>query len=177
FSFSAFRFLRLRHPARSTLFPYTTLFRSNDTYAFIRGDAPDTANPSLWRQSTLNAIQGLFEVVPGIYQVRGFDLSNVTFIEGETGVLVLDPLVTEETAAAALQLSREHRGDRPVTGVLYTHPHVDHFGGVRGVTTQEDVDAGRVPIIAPAEFTEHAASENVYAGTAMARRSAYMFGA
>jgi alkyl sulfatase BDS1-like metallo-beta-lactamase superfamily hydrolase len=149
----------------------------NDTYEFLQGDAPDTVNPSLWRQSTLNAIQGLFEVVPGIYQVRGFDLSNVTFIEGDTGVLVLDPLVTEETAAAALELYREHRGDRPVTGVLYTHPHVDHFGGVRGVTTQEDVDAVRVPIIAPAEFTEHAASENVYAGTAMARRSAYMFGA
>lgn len=149
----------------------------NDTYEFLQGDAPDTVNPSLWRQSTLNAIQGLFEVVPGIYQVRGFDLSNVTFIEGDTGVLVLDPLVTEETAAAALELYREHRGDRPVTGVLYTHPHVDYFGGVRGVTTQEDVDAGRVPIIAPAEFTEHAASENVYAGTAMARRSAYMFGA
>ncbi len=149
----------------------------NDTYAFLDGDAPDTVNPSLWRQSKLNAIQGLFEVVPGIYQVRGFDLSNVSFIEGDTGVLVLDPLVTEETAAAALELYRKHRGDRPVTGVLYTHPHVDHFGGVRGVTTQEEVDAGRVPIIAPEGFTEHAASENVYAGTAMARRSAYMFGA
>ncbi|MBT1258349.1 MBL fold metallo-hydrolase [Rhodococcus erythropolis] len=149
----------------------------NDTYAFLEGDAPETVNPSLWRQSKLNAIQGLFEVVPGIYQVRGFDLSNVSFIEGDKGVLVLDPLVTEETAAAALALYREHRGNRPVTAVLYTHPHVDHFGGVRGVTTQEDVDAGRVPIIAPAEFTEHAASENVYAGTAMARRSAYMFGA
>ncbi|MEU6108731.1 alkyl sulfatase dimerization domain-containing protein [Streptomyces albidoflavus] len=154
-----------------------TVVWDNDTYAFLAGDAPDSANPSLWRQSTLNAIQGLFEVVPGIYQVRGFDLSNVTFIEGETGVLVLDPLVTRETAAAALALYREHRGDRPVTGVLYTHPHVDHFGGVRGVTTQEDVDAGRVPVIAPAEFTEHAVAENVYAGTAMSRRSAYMFGA
>ncbi|MFE6720402.1 alkyl/aryl-sulfatase [Streptomyces albidoflavus] len=154
-----------------------TVVWDNDTYDFLAGDAPDTANPSLWRQSTLNAIQGLFEVVRGIYQVRGFDLSNVTFIEGETGVLVLDPLVTRETAAAALALYREHRGDRPVTGVLYTHPHVDHFGGVRGVTTQEDVDAGRVPVIAPAEFTEHAVAENVYAGTAMSRRSAYMFGA
>ncbi|MGW1185957.1 alkyl/aryl-sulfatase [Streptomyces drozdowiczii] len=154
-----------------------TVVWDNDTYDFLRGDAPDTVNPSLWRQSTLNAIQGLFEVVPGIYQVRGFDLSNVTFIEGDTGVLVLDPLVTQETAAAALALYREHRGDRPVTGVLYTHPHVDHFGGVRGITTQEDVDAGRVPVIAPAEFTEHAVSENVYAGTAMSRRSAYMFGA
>lgn len=154
-----------------------TVIWDNDTYDFLQGDAPDSVNPSLWRQSMLNAIQGLFEVVPGIYQVRGFDLSNVTFIEGETGVLVLDPLVTQETAAAALALYREHRGDRPVTGVLYTHPHVDHFGGVRGVTTQEDVDAYRVPIIAPAQFTEHAVSENVYAGTAMSRRSAYMFGA
>ena len=149
----------------------------NDSYSFIDGDAPDTVHPSLWRQSKLVAEQGLYEVVEGIYQVRGFDLSNVTFIEGDTGVLVLDPLVTVETAAAALALYREHRGDRAVTGVLYTHPHVDHFGGVKGVTTQEDVDAGRVPIIAPEGFTEHAVSENVYAGTAMARRSAYMFGA
>ncbi|WFN92882.1 alkyl/aryl-sulfatase [Gordonia sihwensis] len=154
-----------------------TVVWDNDTYDFLQGEAPDTANPSLWRQSQLNSIQGLFEVVPGIYQVRGFDLSNVTFIEGDTGVLVLDPLVTEETAAAALELYREHRGDRPVTGVLYTHPHVDHFGGVRGIVSQEDVDSGRVPVIAPEHFTEHAASENVYAGTAMARRSAYMFGA
>ncbi|MGC4961225.1 alkyl/aryl-sulfatase [Gordonia sp. DT101] len=154
-----------------------TVVWDNDTYDFLTGDAPDTVNPSLWRQSKLVAEQGLYEVVEGIYQVRGFDLANVTFIEGDTGVLVLDPLVTEETAAAALSLYRENRGDRPVTGVLYTHPHVDHFGGVKGVTTQEDVDAGRVPIIAPEGFTEHAASENVYAGTAMARRSAYMFGA
>ncbi|MGC5257089.1 alkyl/aryl-sulfatase [Gordonia sp. DT218] len=154
-----------------------TVVWDNDTYDFLTGDAPDTVNPSLWRQSKLVAEQGLYEVVEGIYQVRGFDLANVTFIEGDTGVLVLDPLVTEETAAAALALYRENRGDRPVTGVLYTHPHVDHFGGVKGVTTQEDVDAGRVPIIAPEGFTEHAASENVYAGTAMARRSAYMFGA
>ncbi|PJI90987.1 alkyl/aryl-sulfatase [Luteimicrobium subarcticum] len=149
----------------------------NDTYDFLDGDAPDTVNPSLWRQGRLVAESGLFEVTEGIYQVRGFDLSNVTFIEGETGVIVLDPLLTKETAAAAIALYREHRGDRPVTGVIYTHCHVDHFGGVKGVTTQEDVDAGRVPILAPADFTEHAVAENVYAGTAMARRSAYMYGA
>ncbi|MFD6133995.1 alkyl/aryl-sulfatase [Isoptericola sp. NPDC056618] len=149
----------------------------NDTYDFLTGDAPDTVNPSLWRQSQLVAEQGLFEVVEGIYQVRGFDLSNVTFIEGETGVIVLDPLIATETAAAALALYREHRGDRPVTGIIYTHCHVDHFGGVKGVTTQEDVDAGRVPVLAPAEFTEHAVAENVYAGTAMARRAGYMYGA
>ncbi|MET8468332.1 alkyl sulfatase dimerization domain-containing protein [Streptomyces sp. NPDC006422] len=149
----------------------------NDTYAFLKGKAPDTVNPSLWRQSQLVAEQGLFEVVEGIYQVRGLDLSNVTFVEGATGVVVIDPLISTETAAAALALYREHRGERPVTGVIYTHSHVDHFGGVKGVTTQEDVDAGRVPVIAPEEFTEHAVAENVYAGTAMGRRAAYMYGA
>ncbi len=148
-----------------------------DTYAFLRGDAPDTVNPSLWRQSKLVAEQGLFEVTDGIYQVRGLDLSNVTFIEGSSGVIVLDPLISTETAAAALALYREHRGDRPVTGIIYTHSHVDHFGGVKGVTTQEDVDAGRVPVLAPEGFTEHAIAENVYAGTAMARRAGYMYGA
>ena len=137
----------------------------NDSYAFLTGEAPDTVNPSLWRISTLNAMQGLFEVVPGIYQVRGFDLSNITFVEGETGVVVIDPLISMETAAAALALYREHRGDRPVTGVIYSHSHADHFGGVRGVVSQEDVDSGRVPVIAPAGFTGHAISENVYAGS------------
>ncbi|WP_028660979.1 alkyl/aryl-sulfatase [Nocardioides insulae] len=149
----------------------------NDTYDFITGDAPATVNPSLWRQSTLVASDGLFEVVPGVYQVRGMDLSNISFIEGETGVIVIDPLISVETAAAALALYREHRGDRPVTGVIYTHSHVDHFGGVKGVTTQEDVDAGRVPVLAPEGFVEHAVSENVYAGTAMGRRAGYMYGA
>jgi alkyl sulfatase BDS1-like metallo-beta-lactamase superfamily hydrolase len=155
-----------------------TVVWDNDTYAFLQGDdAPETVNPSLWRQARLCAEQGLFEVVEGIYQVRGFDLSNVTFVEGDTGVIVIDPLTARETAAAALALYREHRGDRPVTAVVYTHSHVDHFGGVKGVTSQEDVDAGRVAILAPEGFMEHAVSENVYAGTAMARRSAYMFGA
>ncbi|MEU4030602.1 alkyl/aryl-sulfatase [Streptomyces anulatus] len=149
----------------------------NDTYAFLEGEAPDTVNPSLWRQSQLVAEQGLFEVVEGIYQVRGLDLSNVTFVEGTAGVVVIDPLLSVETAAAALALYREHRGERPVTGVVYTHSHVDHFAGVKGVTTQEDVDAGRVPVLAPEGFTEHAVAENVYAGTAMARRAAYMYGA
>lgn len=149
----------------------------NDTYDFLRGDAPDTVNPSLWRQSTLVATAGLFEVVPGLYQVRGMDLSNISFVEGDTGVIVIDPLISTETAAAALALYREHRGDRPVTGVIYTHSHVDHFGGVKGVTTEEDVNAGRVPVLAPEGFVEHAVSENVYAGTAMSRRAGYMYGA
>jgi len=149
----------------------------NDSYGFLAGEAPETVHPSLWRQSTLTAIQGLFEVAPGIYQVRGLDLSNVSFIEGDRGVIVLDPLISAETAAAALGLYRRHRGDRPVTGVIYTHSHADHFGGVRGIVAQEDVDAGRVPILAPEGFVEHAVSENVYAGTAMARRAGYMYGA
>lgn len=159
----------------------------NDAYAFLDGDAPVSVHPSLWRQSTLAAKQGLFEVTrasgatgedpPGIFQVRGLDLSNVTFVEGDTGIIVIDPLVSTETAAAALSLYREHRGDRPVVAVIYTHSHVDHFGGVLGVTTQADVDAGRVVVIAPEGFTQHAVQENVYAGTAMARRAGYMYGA
>jgi alkyl sulfatase BDS1-like metallo-beta-lactamase superfamily hydrolase len=149
----------------------------NDSYAFLQGPAPDTVHPSLWRQSSLVARHGLFEVVEGIYQVRGLDLSNVTFVEGGTGVLVIDPLISTATAAAALDLYRRHRGARPVVGVLYTHSHIDHFGGVKGVTSQEDVDAGRVRVLAPEGFVEHAVSENVYAGTAMARRAGYMYGA
>lgn len=149
----------------------------NDSYGFLAGDAPDSAHPSLWRQSQLCAKQGLYEVVPGIYQVRGLDLSNISFIEGDTGIIVIDPLVSTETAAAALTLYRSHRGDRPVKAVIYTHSHVDHFGGVLGVTSQADVDAGKVAIIAPEGFTEHAVQENVYAGTAMARRASYMYGA
>ncbi len=149
----------------------------NDAYGFLSGDAPTSVHPSLWRQSTLAAKQGLYEVVEGIYQVRGLDLSNISFIEGDTGIVVIDPLVSTETAAAALGLYRAHRGDRPVVAVIYTHSHVDHFGGVLGVTTQADVDAGKVAVLAPEGFTEHAVQENVYAGTAMARRAGYMYGA
>jgi len=149
----------------------------NSSYAFLDGSAPHTVNASLWRQSQLVAMDGLFEVVPGIYQVRGMDLSNISFIEGDTGVLAIDPLISTETAAAALALYRQHRGDRPVVGVLYTHSHVDHFGGVKGVTSQADVDAGKCVIIAPEGFMEHAVEENVYAGPAMARRAGYMYGA
>ncbi|WP_405801887.1 alkyl/aryl-sulfatase [Streptomyces sp. NBC_01506] len=147
-----------------------------NAYGFLDRDCPDTANPSLWRQSRLCADHGLFEVTDGIYQIRGFDLSNMTLVEGERGILVIDPLLTAETATAGLALYRAHRGDRPVTGVLYTHSHVDHFGGVRGVVTDQDIADG-VPVLAPQGFLDHAVSENVYAGTAMSRRSAYMYGA
>lgn len=149
----------------------------NATYAFLDGDSPDSVNPSLWRQSKLAAIDGLFEVVPGLYQVRGMDLSNVTFVEGDEGVIVIDTLLTKETGAAALSLYREHRGNRPVKAVIYTHSHADHYGGVKGFVSQEEVDAGKVRIFAPDGFMEHAVSENVYAGTAMNRRAGYMYGA
>jgi len=148
-----------------------------ESYAFLDAECPATANPSLWRQSQLNLIHGLFEVTDGIYQVRGLDLSNMTLVEGERGVVVIDPLICSETAAAALALYREHRGNRPVTGVIYTHSHVDHFGGVKGVVDSADVAAGRVPVLAPEGFMQHAISENVYAGTAMSRRAVYMYGA
>ncbi len=137
--------------------------------------APDTVHPSLWRMAQLNGVHGLFEVVPGIYQVRGYDISNMTLVEGEVGVIVIDPLVSTECAAAALALYRKHRGEREVSAVIYTHSHVDHFGGVKGVVSAEQVQAGEVPVWAPSGFLEHAVSENVLAGGAMARRATYMF--
>jgi alkyl sulfatase BDS1-like metallo-beta-lactamase superfamily hydrolase len=154
-----------------------TVLWDNSTYDFLEGDRPPTVHPSLWRQSQLCAIDGLFEVVPGIYQVRGMDLSNTSFVEGDEGVIVIDTLLSVETGAAALALYRKHRGDRPVKAVVITHSHADHFGGVRGFVTQQEVDSGQVRIFAPEGFTEHAVAENVYAGTAMNRRAAYMYGA
>ena len=145
-----------------------------DAFSFLEGERPDSVHPSLWRQSQLCAKQGLYEVAEGIYQVRALDLSNMTLIEGERGVIVIDPLISSETAAAALALYREHRGERPVTGLLYTHSHLDHFGGALGVTDPEKDD---VPILAPEGFLEHSVVENVYAGPAMLRRGMYYSGA
>lgn len=153
-----------------------TVVWDNDSYAFLSEQVPTSVHPSLWRQSQLCAKQGLYEVVPGIYQVRGLDISNISFIEGDTGVIVIDPLLSTEVAAAAFGLYREHRGDRPVVAVIYTHSHGDHFGGVLGVTSQADVDAGKVAVLAPEGFVEHAVQENVYAGTAMTRRATYQYG-
>ncbi len=147
------------------------------SYEFLDGEAPDTVHPNLWRQGQLNRIAGLFELAPGFYQLRGFDLSNMHVVEGDEGIVVIDPLVSTETAAAALALYREHRGERPVTGLIYTHSHVDHFGGAKGVVSEEDVESGRVPVLAPSGFLHHAVSENVFAGTAMGRRAGYMYGA
>ncbi|AGZ35327.1 MAG: alkyl/aryl-sulfatase [Pseudomonas sp.] len=146
-------------------------------YAFLNGEAPATVNPSLWRIAQLNTIAGLFKVTEGIYQVRGLDLANMTLIEGEHGLIVMDPLLSVETAKAGLAMYFRHRPQRPVVAVIYTHPHVDHFGGVRGVIDEADVKAGKVQVIAPQGFFEHAISENVLAGPAMKRRAQYMYGA
>jgi len=146
-------------------------------YRFIDGQAPDTVNPSLWRQATLNRIAGLFKVTERVYQVRGYDLSNMNVIEGDTGLIVMDPLVSAETAKAALELYYRHRPRKPVVAVIYTHSHGDHFGGVKGVVDEADVAAGKVRIYAPSGFMEEAISENVMAGNAMSRRAQYMYGA
>jgi alkyl sulfatase BDS1-like metallo-beta-lactamase superfamily hydrolase len=144
-------------------------------YGFLAGESPDTVNPSLWRMSQLNAVHGLFEVKDRVYQVRGFSLANVTFIEGDTGVIVVDPLQFTEHARAAIALYRAHRGDRPVVAVIYTHSHRDHYGGVRGVIGPEDVRRG-VKVIAPNGFTEESFSESILAGVPMRRRALFQFG-
>jgi linear primary-alkylsulfatase len=147
-------------------------------YAFLDDEqAPQTVNPSLWRQARLNMHHGLFQVTDRIYQIRGFDISNMTLIEGDRGVIVIDPLISTEVARAGLALYRSIRGDRPVTAVIYSHSHTDHHGGVRGVVDEADVSAGRVPIWAPDRFMEEIVSENVLAGTAMIRRAQFQFGA
>jgi len=145
---------------------------------FVDGDAeaPETVNPSLWRQAALVARGGLFQVCDRIYQVRNMDLSNLTLIEGETGLIVVDPLISTETARAALEFYFEHRPRVPVVAVIHSHSHVDHYGGVRGVVDQAEVDSGKVRIIAPEGFLQAAVSENVLAGNAMSRRSQYQFG-
>jgi len=138
--------------------------------------APETVNPSLWRQSRLVMQGGLFKVVDGLYQVRNADLSNLTIIEGKTGIIIVDPLISAETAKAALELYYQHRPRKPVVAVIHSHSHVDHYGGVRGVVSEDDVKAGKVKIVAPVGFLEAAVAENVLAGNAMSRRASYMYG-
>lgn len=147
-------------------------------YGFIEPDAaaPDTVNPSLWRQAQLTNVGGLFEVTDGIYQVRNADLSNMTIVEGQEGITVVDPLVSAETAKVAIDLYYANRGQKPVKAVIYTHSHVDHYGGVRGVVDESDVSSGKVKIYAPEGFLEAAVAENVMAGNAMSRRASYMYG-
>lgn len=147
-----------------------------DAYRFVEGQAPATVNPSLWRHAMLNAQIGLFKVRDGIYQLRGFDIANMTLIEGQTGWIVVDPLTSRESAATALAFAREHLGNKPVTAIIFTHDHADHFGGVLGITSSSEVARRNIPIVAPVGFMEEATSENILAGPAMARRSMYQFG-
>jgi alkyl sulfatase BDS1-like metallo-beta-lactamase superfamily hydrolase len=130
----------------------------------------------LWRQAKLNNIHGLFEVTPGIYQLRGFDLANMTLIAGDTGWIVVDPLTTKETASAALAFAGQHLERRPVAAIIFTHSHIDHFGGALGVLSADEAARTHVPIIAPQGFMDEATSENIIAGVAMGRRAAYQFG-
>lgn len=149
-----------------------------ERFQFLEKQAEfDSIHPSLLRQSVLNNNYGLYEVIPGIYQVRGFDLSDITFVRGKSGWIVIDPLVTAEVVRAAWRLFQEHVGDGlPVSAVIYSHTHADHWGGVRGIMNEEDVRSGKIPVIAPADFMDHTISENVYAGNAMNRRLFYQYG-
>lgn len=145
-------------------------------YDFIKGDAPATTNPSLWRESEINSINGLFKVTDGIYQIRGFDLANMTLIEGKTGWIIIDPLLSPPTAAAGLALANEKLGKRKVSAIIHTHSHIDHFGGIRGVVDEADVKSGKVPIYIPEGYFDEAISENVMGGNTMGRRASYMYG-
>ena len=146
-------------------------------YDFLKSDqVPATVNPSLWRQAQLNAINGLFKVTERVYQVRGLDIANLTIIEGDSGLILIDPLLSNETAKAALDLYLKNRPAKPVAAVIYTHSHADHFGGAKGVITEDDAKQGKVKVIAPDGFMEHAVAENVIAGNAMSRRAQYQFG-
>src|SRR5437870_7263684 len=147
---------------------------SLEPYAFLKDEkAPPTVDPSLWRQSRLNMNHGLFEVVPGVYQVRGLDIANMTLIEGDKGVVVVDTLTSIEGARAAIELYFQHRGRKPVTAVIFTHTHTDHWGGARGVLDDAALASGKVPIIAPNFFMEHSVSETTIAGPAILRRAQY----
>jgi alkyl sulfatase BDS1-like metallo-beta-lactamase superfamily hydrolase len=147
-----------------------------DAFKFVEGKAPPTVNPSLWRHAILNAQIGLFKVTEGIYQLRGFDIANMTLIDGSTGWILVDPLTSRESAAAAIAFARKHLGNRPVSAIIFTHSHIDHFGGVFGVISPQEVAERKIPVIAPDGFMEEATSENVMVGTAMGRRSSYQFG-
>lgn len=150
---------------------------SLEKLAFLKEEAPAETNPSLWRQAQLNALNhGLFEVVPGIYQVRSFDIANMTFIKGDTGWVIIDPLTSAESSKAALDLANKHLGERPVKAIIITHSHVDHFGGILGVATHEEINSGALPVLAPEGFVHEALSENVLAGNVMGRRATYMYG-
>ncbi|MEC5386643.1 alkyl sulfatase dimerization domain-containing protein [Uliginosibacterium sp. H3] len=158
--------------------PSGNMIWNPDQYGFIKEGvkAPETVNPSLWRQAQIITKAGLYQVADGIYQIRNLDLSNMTIIEGKTGITIVDPLVSSETAKVGIDLYFKNRGKKPVVAVIYTHSHVDHYGGVRGVVDEADVKAGKVKIYGPEGFLEAAVAENVMAGNAMSRRASYMYG-
>ncbi|MCX2546785.1 alkyl sulfatase dimerization domain-containing protein [Pseudomonas sp. COW5] len=166
----------IARPTGQILGPDGSVLIDFDAFRFVEGKAPATVNPSLWRHAMLNAQIGLFKVTDGIYQLRGFDIANMTLIEGQTGWIVVDPLTSKETAAAALAFAREQLGNKPVTAIIFTHDHADHFGGVLGITSVAEVAERKIPVVAPVGFMEEATSENVLAGPAMSRRSMYQFG-
>ena len=147
-----------------------------DAFSFLQGDAPATVNPSLWRQATLNNQIGLFKVTEGIWQLRGFDLANITLIQGKSGWIVIDALTAQETSAAAMAFARKHLGNQKVSAVIFTHSHVDHFGGALGVISAQEAKSRKIPIVAPVGFMEEATSENILMGPAMGRRAMYMYG-
>ena len=147
-----------------------------DAFDFLQGECPPTVNPSLWRQAVLNNNVGLFEVTDGVWQVRGFDIANLTLVQGRNGLIVVDALTAQETAAAAMAFARPHLGDQPVSALVFTHSHVDHFGGALGVISAEEAAARAVPVVAPSGFMAEAMSENLMVGVAMARRARYMYG-
>lgn len=145
-----------------------------EDYAFIEGDAPDSVNPSLWRQAKLNNINGLFEVTKGVYQLRGFDLANISLIQGKTGWILVDPLTTAPTARNALAFAREQLGDQKISAIIFTHSHIDHFGGIDGVLS--DAEREHLQVIVSEGFMEEASSENILAGPTMQCRAQYMYG-
>lgn len=166
----------IARPSGKLLAADGTVLHDFDAYKFVQGKAPDTVNPSLWRHALLNARIGLFKVTDGIYQLRGFDVANITLIEGKTGWIVVDALTCKESAAAAMAFARQHLGNKPVTALVFTHSHIDHFGGALGVVSAQEVADRQVPVVASNGFMEEATSENVMVGTAMGRRSLYQFG-
>ena len=161
--------LKVVNPDIGTLWDQTA-------YTFMEEKAPASANPSLWRQARLNNIHGLFEVTQGIYQLRGFDLANMTLIEGKNGWIVVDPLTAKETSARAWAFAMQHLENKPISAIIFTHSHIDHFGGATGILSPEEAAADKIRIIAPDGFMEEAVSENVIAGIAMSRRALYMYG-
>ena len=166
----------IARPSGKILSADGSVLRDFDAYGFLDAAAPDTVNPSLWRHAQLNAHIGLFKVMDGVYQLRGFDIANITLIEGKSGWIVVDALTSRESATAAMAFAEQHLGKKPISGLILTHAHADHFGGALGVISAQEASARKVPIVAPAGFIEEATSENVLVGAAMGRRSVYQFG-